>query len=304
MRRGSITPAQARALAAFVAIQAKTGKPPTVRELCAALGVASTNGAQSLINALVREGCLERLTNRCRRRIRFVTDAVPVHGPDTGPRDQSGRKGGIAKRERARAGLAPETRARVARRREAERGLLGIGDRAAEAARNAELRREKRRARAARAGEERRARAAERAAECAAERAARAARREAKRVERERVRLERMERDAMVRAASREARREARRAEREAQRAAREAERAARSGARAEPRKPAGAQRGARAVPKRAAVPAEPRWCSWCGSGSSKHWRIRESGETFCTVRCGTSYDADLGAELKREILI
>ncbi len=63
MRPRSALPATARQLAVLAAIERfrdSRGYPPTVRDLCEALGVSSTNGMVTHLDALARKGYLAR----------------------------------------------------------------------------------------------------------------------------------------------------------------------------------------------------------------------------------------------------
>lgn len=54
-----LTPRQAEVLDAIYQHVATTGTPPTVRELCTALGISSPNGVTQHLDALRKKGAIE-----------------------------------------------------------------------------------------------------------------------------------------------------------------------------------------------------------------------------------------------------
>lgn len=55
-----LTPPQSRMLDAIRGHQRATGRPPTLRELCEAQGIRSTNGVSEHLRALEKKGFIRR----------------------------------------------------------------------------------------------------------------------------------------------------------------------------------------------------------------------------------------------------
>lgn len=60
-RRSAVWPRQVDVLCAFEAHLDRTGIPPTLRELCAAVDVVSTNAIAQHVRNLIAHGLLERV---------------------------------------------------------------------------------------------------------------------------------------------------------------------------------------------------------------------------------------------------
>lgn len=66
MKTGQLTPRQQEVLRFISDFTESSGAPPTVREIAAAMGFASTNAVSDHLAALERAGCIERRSNRSR----------------------------------------------------------------------------------------------------------------------------------------------------------------------------------------------------------------------------------------------
>jgi repressor LexA len=80
----ALTPRQTETLAFVNRYVSKHGVPPTVREVAAALGLASTNAAAQLLDQLVRRGVIRKVSRRSRG-IRVghqagTTTGIPILG--------------------------------------------------------------------------------------------------------------------------------------------------------------------------------------------------------------------------------
>lgn len=69
----SLTARQRDVFDAIVRWQVDNDRPPTLRELCTALGAVSTNGMREHIDALVAKGYVER-TPRLSRGLRIIAE--------------------------------------------------------------------------------------------------------------------------------------------------------------------------------------------------------------------------------------
>lgn len=61
-----LTPRQREILKFICAVRERRGFSPSIRDICDAFDIASTNGANDHLKALVRKGCLERDANTAR----------------------------------------------------------------------------------------------------------------------------------------------------------------------------------------------------------------------------------------------
>ncbi len=85
MQSGKLTPRQQEILDFITRFTQTTGAPPTVREIAAAMGFASTNAVSDHLAAIERAGCIERRSNRSRGiRVRGSASVGPGQIPILG----------------------------------------------------------------------------------------------------------------------------------------------------------------------------------------------------------------------------